>query len=976
MATSLTPIAVRCLSSLQKHRLLLWALTALLSLAAFWSLLRGIHYSFTNDLGHAFPTDSQAGRMYSIVQESGLTQALQLELSFDAQPPRQTLKEGLLRLEEMLPGRHINSATAHFDVKGSALAQAFLVSLPLTNHPDMLKRADPRQAAAALRRAMTMPGTPIADLRADPFGLRLPLLQRLADFQASSGLQADLTDGFLISPAGDHALVLIEPNFNGAPAASDINTLLLTVEHAAAEVFPQARRLLVSPLKHNLENEHAVRDGIFVATLVSIVLLFLLFLGCYRGAWDALWLPCLPFLSTLLVTGLMALIFREVCLYVVGIGAGIAGLAIDQCIHVFVAYTGKQPLRRVAALLRPLGLSTLTSAAVFLLVATTGISAYRQLGVFAALILAINLLLSLAVLPGLLKRRETLAFTLPTFRPGPRLAIAVCLVWLVLVLGAASCLPHLKTNFSLSSLDGTSAETRAEEKAMLERWRSADASTMVVATGQDEDTALARCEALETATAKAGLPQPFHPALLWPSRATRQENLAAWQSAETRKRLQKLQASLQQELSDLGLPPNLCDAFFDNLRSTLNAPQPDAMPEAFRSLRRLLLRKGEHCVAALAFAPGNGTELLKVTADIPGVAVASAEAFQQATWTAVRPRLLYLGRWLLPVLLLALLPLLRRPAQLLIVALPGLTALLLGSALAMLCGYAFNLVTLFSLTMLTGLVLDYGLFALHLAHDNESSSSMPTAMLLSALTSIATTAALTTSRHPVMFHTGLVLSLGILLTALTALLVVPSLLRCTSFLRGRKTTLALLSIFALLLSSCRSTPPPEPSTPAVTSDSPEAIAFRQSFLMPTTRMYTMKTSFLWHDFTLLVAIRTSEAGLQAVGMTPNGMTLFSVARDADQETRSQFSKAIPTLARKLIFGNLAQDLSRIFLETPGADETYGGEPVHLTQKHCGKFPKRQWQAVYYGWCPQTKAYDSILYHNFANFTTLTLKQKP
>ena len=990
MATPLTSIAVRCLDTLLRRRRLLWTLAVLLAAAALWAILNG---RYTNDLAHAFPSDSQAGQMYGLLQKSRLTQSVQIELAFDAggarscataaaaedggPPTRPELTARLLELESRLEALHeVADATVHYNVQAGALVREIIGTLPLAQPPEILKEASPRQAAAALRRAMAMPGTPLADMRADPFGLRLPLLQRLADFQAAAGLQADMTDGFLLSPDGTRALVLVEPRFDKAPDGDAIIRLFTQLEQACHISFPEAKCLIVSPLRHNLENEQAVRSGLLTATAASVALLFLLLVGLYRKAWDALWLPCLPLLSTLLVTGLMALLFRPLCLFVVGIGGGIAGLAIDQCIHVFAAHADERPLQRIASLLRPLLLSALTSAAVFLLVATTGISAYRQLGLFAALILTVNLLLSLALLPGLLKRRTALAFTLPAFHPGPRLAAAVSLLWATLMALAATALPRLKTDFSLKALDGTSTATTQAEEAMMRRWRPSDKSAMLVVAALDEDTALARCEALAEAVQQEGQKPPFHAALLWPSRATREANLAAWRQPETRRRLDELHVALQQELTAGGLPAALCDNFFASIELEIKSGDRGTMPEAYREIMRALLRATPDGVTALAFAPENSDSLLKAAAAVPDTAVASADAFQKATWAAVQPRLRHLGRWLLPVLLLALFPLLRRPTQLLVVALPGATALVIGGALAVLCGYAFNLVALFSLAMLTGLVLDYGLFALHA---RQAPDSLPTAMLLSALTSIATTAALTTSRHPVMFHTGLVLSVGILLTALTALVVVPALLRCAAALRPRRNSLIFLIILGggLFFSGCQTSLTPPPAIgPTVSQETAEAAAFRRAFQTPRTCAYTMKTAFLWKEFTVLVVIRTDGETLQAVGTAPNGMTLFAVAGDCQRQTKSHFADAIPQAARRRLFGTLAQDLARIFLETPEAEHIYGREPLQLLYKRNGRFPRRQWQAAYEGWHPETQTYDTILYRNFDARTTFTLKARP
>ncbi|MBR4220811.1 MAG: hypothetical protein IKR81_06625, partial [Victivallales bacterium] len=478
-----------------------------------------------------------------------------------------------------------------------------LTAIPYTTSPAVLDGANPATAVASLQKAIALPGTPIDMFRRDPFGLRLQPLERLQQFQALSGLATDATDGYLISPDGSRALILINTDFARPPNGDDISVLFNSIERTVAEILPEAKTTIVSPLQHNLENEKIARRDILAVSLTSFLALILLFVLLYRGAWDAILIPLMPLLATIIVTGIMALCFKNLCLFIIGIGGGIAGLAVDQGIHVYAACAEEKPEGTTAPnsfmrLLPPLTLSAATSAAVFLLITLTGITAYIQLGVFAAATLLLNLFLSVTLLPTLLKKRTKLSWDMTAFRPTQGLATLICAVWLLIVIGACCLLPKLKTDFSIRAMDGTSAETIATENAFQERWLNPDAGTMLVLTATSTEEALLACEKLAENPTLNQAPL-FHPASLWPSAATRQRNISAWRSPETRQKLNQLQQQLQEQCTAKHLPPHVFDKAFEQLNATLDSPEEMPQPPTYQAISRHLLRNYDTSTTAI-----------------------------------------------------------------------------------------------------------------------------------------------------------------------------------------------------------------------------------------------------------------------------------------------------------------------------------------------------------------------------------------
>ncbi|MBQ7176272.1 MAG: hypothetical protein IJS08_02565, partial [Victivallales bacterium] len=325
------------------------------------------------------------------------------------------------------------------------------------------------------------------------------------------------------------------------------------------------------------------------------------------------------------------------------------------------------------------------------------------------------------------------------------------------------------------------------------------------------------------------------------------------------------------------------------------------------------------------------------------------------------PRLERVVLWLALLLLLVLASAYSSLPKILVVTLPGLTAFLAFSLLTALCSIQPNLATIFSLSILTGLVLDYGIFALHNAKQGESGSTMRS-MVLSAVTTVLAAGAMLFSMHPVMFHTGLVLSFGIGITALTALYCVPALI---ALLPSRLRKLLLL-LPLLLLAGCVTLPD---------IDTHEAQAFEERFYAPRTQLYTMKTSFLWYDFTMLVVVKTSKDTMQAIGTTSTGMTIFNLKMENGVVTRQKFSDAVPQIAQEKLFSSLTQDIANVFTAENYSRRRYGGNPLHITEKSMGTFPQRRWKAVYYGWQNESGTFKRITYHNYSNHSTLTFEPR-
>ncbi|NLF93330.1 MAG: hypothetical protein GX564_05530 [Oligosphaeraceae bacterium] len=994
-APKINTLAGKLLVLIFRRRVLVWLALILLLLLAVSAAARG---NYRNDPGQLFPHGSISGNMYRVMGRSRLGESVQLEIDSGHPGGAAALSAAAETLAERLAAwPEITAVDYQLSSAVTAALSDFPTLLPLLRDASILESASTEQAVRKAKKALLLPAAPIHTVRLDPFGWNAQFLQELRTLQQLSGLKISLQHPYMTDESAERLLLNLHLDLPGGTDAQRSGELFQRLRDEAATLLPSARITMISPLLHAMENEQIVRSDIYKISLTSILALLLLFFFVYRRALDAAWIPLLPLAASVIVTGVLAAVFQNICLLILGVSGSIAGLAVDQGIHSYTAFTGQQRIRKLAGLFLPLCMSALTSAAVFLTLGFAGIEAYLQLGIFASCILLVNLLLSFFVLPTLLKKRQELHFAFASFHPRLGPARVITALWLLLCLGAAMLLPGSKIDFNLSALDGTSAETLQAEQAFQQHWRTVDAGDLIVVTGTGQQEILEHCERLEAELALAG--RCFHPATLWPSQQKQGKNLESWRSPDCTRRLQVLQDHLSRECLQAGLPAAFYQPFFASLQAGCSSGLNQSEPLFLQEISRRLFRQQQDTGTGLFFFAGQRSERDKLTLlralDAAGnCAWLSNEAFRLASMIDLKPILTKVLLLAVIAVLLLLLPVYRSPWKLALIFLPGLTAALWFSGLMAACGSPLNLASCFGMIILIGLVIDYGIFALHNAA-TDSSSSVPTAVFLSAITTLFTSAALLFSRHPVLFQTGLVLSCEILFTAVTALYVIPALLVAIRKRPPRGTLLAAICL-TFLAAGCR-TSPRETFAPRRLPGAEAANewqSFQAAHNRAGTQLLNLKVDIWWYSFPMLLALQKDPTTrkIAATGMLPSGAVLFSVSGSAGQELSKTVSEVFPGIARRKIFATIYQDLCNIFFTTPpdwdfplvtsipaqrqladGERQSLAGRPLRMVQKRLGVFPNREWIVYYSGWDENLASYTEIVYKNYRTGCKFTFR---
>ena len=795
-----------------KHRAALFAALVIIgALAAAVVVLRG---RFTNDLSRLFPDTRETRATFDIIHNSHLADTVQLEFVCDGDV---TEHEAYLdrTAERLRKSPMVKQVTFRYR-SDDLLAEAagFAPLAPRFFTPEILDKCDPDAAAKNACKQLAGPPIPGAArrLRSQPFGWDRVMLAELEKLDEATGMKIDRSFPYLVTPDRRRAMIVVETSVRLGDADA-VRKLFAELRKCADPPPPGMKMNIVSGCSHTLGNEEVLKRDAMIAGAVSFVLFLLLFVWFYRGDWRALWIPALPLYASLVSLAVMTLFFRDICLYVIGLGGCITGLAVDQGIHVYAAYRGNDAEKRTAALAEPMWLSAATSVAVFVFLAFTGIAAYVQLAVFAGLSLVFSAILALIVLPQLLNRTHRLrkVFSTPPatgFRPWAPTLLIILLEMALIVL------PQVvgRSDFALESLDGTPKATTKIEREFRDHWQNKKTDTAALAaSGKDKEAALEKLESIAAKLRVENVPVVMPPR---PSEKLQKRNREMWRSTETARKLERLEADCRLACARRGLPPEFFAPFFAELKKNIGSDDL-SLPPIIEYIDRRMIKSHGESAAAVSLLPDTpeNTEIVRRILSEQNeekAALLSKTGFKQLITEELGGRF----RWLLPLSVLAALGMLfavfRKPYDVLLAMVPVAVAFSGVTLLIHVTNFRATPAAAFALVLLTGLAVDYGIYAVsQLRRPEELETGDP--ILLSAATTVAGAGALLVSRHPALFGTGVVLAPGIMLACLSGIYLVPMLKKPVL---PKRAFLALLSAILLVCGSGCATATPWGKYPA------------------------------------------------------------------------------------------------------------------------------------------------------------------
>lgn len=659
---------------------------------------------------------------------------------------------------------------------------AFLADTP-TAATQILSPAGIDAAVADLKHRLASPmsGLLARVAPSDPF-LVLP---RLFDQMSSgSGSGLGVQDERFVTTDGSAAVLFLTTSANASDSTQQ-RPLLLGV-HAAFGRVQQAHgdhlRLSTSGAnRHAIGAEASMQADIQRVSIVSVVGLVLLYLLLFRSL--------RPALLSLPVLGMGFLAGTTVCLLAFGsihgltlaFGSSLLGVAVDYSLHFYshhaLAPHPLGPRHTLSRIWRSLLLCAATTVLGFVALLVATFPGLRELALFAATGLLASLTATWLLLPGFTGSVRASAFSITlTDRLGRfdqlhgRARWWLLLPAIVIAIVTTIGLPLARWDDGIKTLNRIDPALKAEDDAVHTRVARFEQRRVVVATGGDEQQALAQNERVAAAlraARDAGEVGDFgNTAALLPSVATQRAVDAAVRADPL------LWPRLQTALTAAGFVASAFEPFATDLGET--APPPvvpaDLLGSPLASLVRPFRIAGPHGTAWVSFVHDLRDEpaLRQRLAAIDGVRLLDIEGALSGALARYRgsmQNLLLLGV-LAVVGLIALRHRALRPT--LVASLPPLLAAAGTVAVLALAGVPMNLMSLMALLMVVSIGDDYGIF---LVDDREPASRAAThlSVLSSSLTTILGFGLLALSAQPALYSIGLVSAIGMLLSLVLAL---------------------------------------------------------------------------------------------------------------------------------------------------------------------------------------------------------------
>ena len=652
--------------------------------------------------------------------------------------------------------------------------------IPRLTAPEALARR-----ARELRAALALPTSTLSKrtAAADPLGAFERIVQRLRGERPA----LEMHDGGFVTRDGRWAVLFLTTRgsaFDSAPQArllADLDAAFARVQAAAGETplvleTAGANRFAVAAEASMRRDVH----WIAALSFLGVAAVFLLFLRSLHYFALALLPPVAGMLCGAVATHL---VFGHLDGITIAFGATLIGVAIDYSIHVIDHYRLEPAARSrdVVRRLRPaLALGGLTTMASFVGLCITSFPGFREIGVFSTLGLAVALLVTLYVLPAFLDgsgdrtvppvARRVAGALGGGFRALARRRRWVAGAALASALLVGASLPGLRFDDDLSQLMALDPKLRAEEERVRERVARSDSGRVILALGDDAESALVRNDQvalrLDAARRDGALGEfrSLH-ALLW-SRELQQRNLRAL-AAEP-----GLAERVETAFAAEGFRTEALAPF----RLALAAAPPPPLDAAellaspLRDLVSPLLLDLEGRSAAVTYLAevGSEAELARALDGLEHVHVFDAKGFLNSIYGEFRATTLRQAGVGCAMVIAVLGLYYRRWRPALAAFVPSLLVAGILLAVFSVLGVRVNLLHVTSLVMVMGMGVDYGIFMVESEQDPAHLDATLLSLLLACLITVFVFGTLAISEHGALRAIGATTGVGMLLTLVAA----------------------------------------------------------------------------------------------------------------------------------------------------------------------------------------------------------------
>jgi isopenicillin-N N-acyltransferase like protein len=760
-----------------------------LVLAAVLLLLLGLVASrirFTDDLASLLPADGPLPRALEQLERFKVADTIMVEVDGSGVSQAELLAavDALgERLEADPAIRRVRWRVRAAD--GMALQQAAAPhAIELVPVEALGARGSPEGVRAVLRGQLLRLAGPGGSMfersfLQDPLDVTGLALRQLRGIESPFAVQVEANH--FLDEAGERAVLLVEPvasTMEMGPDAPMIQQLEALLDGCALPARYLGGHRIAA------ESARSVRDDVQRAAILGVAAMLGLFLLGFRSIRPVVGAAA-PLALAVAATMAAGAVIGPVHGISLGFAAALLGLAVDYWIHLYVAAQAREPapgfgsrLQAANTAFAEIGpamvMGAASTAGAFLVLLFSRYPVVQGLG-------AMGLAASVGALAGTWLLGP-LAFAALGGRRLPGLVVGrlpgwVRLVLVLVVAGALALVGDSRFDGDPRNLLPPSAETQALEVELTSRYGGFGTGGMVVLEGPELGAVLDAADRAQQALADLGGVAAAGPTALLPGPALRAARREALPDSVT------LQAELDTAAAELGFAPGALSGAAERL---LAPPVSPLSPTTWADtpLAELVGRHvqptdtGWSVMISVVAADDSLLESVDaaVQAAAPGSELVVPSGFARAgiheIWSELRRLGGLAAAWVLLLLTLRY----RRPRMVVAAFVPCAAALVLAVGSFALLAVPWNAVSMASMVLILGLGLDYGVF---MAEGERRGASAHTgyAVLLSALTTLTGFGILVVARSPALFGVGLAVLVGMSTAAITALALVPAIVR-------------------------------------------------------------------------------------------------------------------------------------------------------------------------------------------------------
>lgn len=621
----------------------------------------------------------------------------------------------------------------------------------------------------------------------DPLGLFTPVIASLQSFQPLTGGFSSL-DGYMLSEDEHLAFALIQTPYgaNETRRNTDLVKLLNEIGQQVSENYPELSvRLLGAPVIA-VENASRIKKDSLIAVSLAVVLIMVVLCWTFRRERKAmLYILLTVAFGQLFGMAVMSVVCREVSLIVLGIGSIIIGIAVNYPLHILFhrRYTTsvRQTLEEVVT---PLVIGNITTIGAFLTLVPLQAVALRDLGIFAASMLAGTILFTILFLPRLMDSLPAAAVPEERSEVAPSSMSPIRRYTLLALIGAVTvglffAGRQITFDADISHMNYMTEQQRADFAYFTALAGETATETVYLMEPQSQAT----CP--DSLTAYEGVRTVLSAWRWLPDSAEQQRRLARW-TLFCDRHAQSLLREINRQASSFGFRPET----FASFANILTAPRQPLSMTAFAPIAESILQgyyiqrsEGVTLVTRVGVEKEQVADFEKQAQERIGESslVFDLKSLHGSITRQLSENFDYIGYACSLLVFFFLVLTMRSWRAALVSFIPMVISWIWILGIMHLLGLQFNIVNIILATFIFGQGDDYTIFVVEgLQYEYRTGRRMLSryrgSIILSALIMFLGIGVLVVARHPAMYSLGVVTLIGMSVVILTAN-IIPPLLR-------------------------------------------------------------------------------------------------------------------------------------------------------------------------------------------------------